>query len=60
MSDPTKPESNADKFKPENVTEPRKAGGPPERDPNKPADTGGRDLQRGSEPATRGASGHRG
>lgn len=60
MADPNKPDTNAEKFKPENVTEPRKAGGPPEADPNKPADTAGRDLPRGSEPATRNSSGHRG
>lgn len=60
MADPTKPDSNEEKFKPQNVTEPRKAGGPPDADPDKPADTGGRDVQRGSEPATRNASGNRG
>ena len=60
MSDPSKPTPNEEKFKPENVTEMRKAGGPPKADPNKPADTGGRDLSRGSEPATRGSSGNRG
>lgn len=60
MSDPAEPESNDEKFKPENVAEPREAGGPPNAEPNKPADTGGRDLARGSEPATRNASNHRG
>lgn len=59
-TDPTKPTPNGEKFKPENVTDPRKAGGPPEADPDKPADTGGRDLQRGSEPAIRNSSNNRG
>ncbi|WP_165271739.1 hypothetical protein [Pelagerythrobacter rhizovicinus] len=51
--DPAKPETNEEKFKPQNVAEDQK------RDADKPADTGGRDLPRGSEPETRGSSGLR-
>lgn len=54
MSDPTKPTPNDKKFAPQNVTE------DPKGDKGRPADTGGRDLPRGSEPETRNSSNRRG
>lgn len=47
---PAKPEPNEEKFKPHNVAKDQK------HEANQPADTRGRDLPRGSEPETRGAS----
>ncbi|WP_128892898.1 hypothetical protein [Erythrobacter sp. HKB08] len=51
-TDPTKPTPNDEKFKPQNVADPQATTEPPSRDPNKPADTNGRDIPRGSEPDT--------
>lgn len=58
-TDPTKPIPNDEKFKPQNVAEPGATSEPPARDGDKPADTGGRDLPRGSEPETRNSSNNR-
>ena len=52
-NDPGTPTPNEEKFKPQNVAEDGK------RSENRPADTKGRDLPRGSEPDTRGASKNR-
>lgn len=52
--DPTKPIPNEEKFKPQNVSGSGKSG--KGRDAERPADTGGRDLPRGSEPETRNSS----
>lgn len=54
MSDPTQPMPNSEKFAPKNVTE------DPENKPHIPADTGGKDIPRGSEVETRNSSNHRG
>ena len=51
--DPTKPTPNSEKFKPQNVADPQSTVEPPSRNGNKPADTGGTDISRGSEPETR-------
>ncbi len=48
-SDPTKPTPNDEKFKPQNVQDPIGTAEPPTADADKPADTGGKDLARGSE-----------
>ena len=48
--DPAKPTPNEEKFKPQNVAEDKKRGA------NRSADDRERDLPRGSEPETRGAS----
>ncbi|MCP9222932.1 hypothetical protein MKP08_09250 [Erythrobacter sp. LQ02-29] len=47
--DPTKPIPNDEKFKPQNVAEPGAQTEPPARDGDKPADTGGRDVPKGSQ-----------
>lgn len=52
--DPTKPIPNDEKFKPQNVSDAGKSG--KARDAERPADTGRRDLPRGSEPETRNSS----
>ena len=54
-NDPTKPIPNDEKFKPQNVAEPGGGGGPPAREGDRPADTGGTDVSRGSEPGRRDA-----
>ena len=48
--DPTKPTPNDEKFKPQNVQDPVSTVEPPTVDADKPADTGGQDIPRGSEP----------
>ena len=48
--DPTKPTPNSEKFKPQNVQDPVKTSEPPTANGDNPADTGGRDIPRGSEP----------
>jgi hypothetical protein len=48
-NDPAKPTPNEEKFKPQNVAE-------DQRETGRPADTGGRDLPRGSETETRNSS----
>ena len=50
MTDPTKPIPNDEKFKPSNVADPQSTTELPSRDSGKPADTGGKDVPRGSEP----------
>lgn len=48
--DPTKPTSNDEKFKPQNVADPQqKTGEPPSRNADRPTDTGGKDVPRGSQ-----------
>lgn len=47
--DPTKPTPNDEKFKPQNVKDPVGTVEPPTANADKPADTGGEDLPRGSE-----------
>ena len=47
--DPTKPTPNDEKFKPQNVQDPVSPVEPPSANANKPADTGGQDLPRGSQ-----------
>lgn len=54
MSDPTQPMPNSEKFAPKNVTNDAK------NKPHMPADTGGKDVPRGSEVETRNSSNHRG
>ncbi|WP_171033017.1 hypothetical protein [Qipengyuania marisflavi] len=54
MTDPTTPRSNAEKFKPQNVKN------DPKGDVQRPADTGGNNIARGSETETRNSSNHRG
>jgi len=49
-NDPSKPTPDSEKFKPQNVADEVKRG------ENRSADTADRDLPRGSEPDTRGAS----
>ncbi len=48
--DPTKPTPNGEKFKPQNVQDPVGSKVPPSANPDKPADTDGQDIPRGSEP----------
>lgn len=50
--DPTTPTPNSEKFKPQNVQDPVGTTEPPTANGDKPADTGGRDIPRGSEPET--------
>ncbi len=47
-NDPTKPTPNSEKFKPQNVQEPGATSEPPSREPDRPADTGGTDIAKGS------------
>lgn len=47
-TDPTKPTANEEKFKPQNVSDTLAGGGPPSRAANRPADTKGIDVQKGS------------
>jgi hypothetical protein len=54
--DPTKPIPNDEKFKPQNVADAGSAGEPPSRNGDRPADTGGKDVQKGSSGDTRRAS----
>ncbi|MBH1943637.1 hypothetical protein I5L01_05245 [Erythrobacter sp. YJ-T3-07] len=51
--DPTKPIPNDEKFKPQNQQGSGKAKPSARRDASRPADTGGDDLSRGSQPDTR-------
>ena len=51
--DPTKPVPNDEKFKPQNVEGKGKAKPSARRDADRPADTGGEGLNRGSEPDAR-------
>lgn len=55
-TDPTKPIPNDEKFKPQNVEGDGKLKPSARRDADRPADTGGEDLGRGSEGDTRRAS----
>ena len=48
--DPTKPSPNGEKFKPQNVQDPVSTVEPPTANADKPADTDGQDIPRGSEP----------
>ena len=58
--DPTKPIPNDEKFKPQNQQGSGKAKPFARRDASRPADTGGEDLNRGSQPdARRAGSGAR-
>lgn len=58
--DPTKPIPNDEKFKPQNQQGSGKAKPSARRDASRPADTGGGDLNRGSQPdARRAGSGAR-
>ena len=50
QNDPTKPTPNSEKFKPQNVQDPQATTEPPSANANKPSDTGGQDISRGSEP----------
>jgi len=53
-SRPDEPQSNEEKFRPENVADPRKTDEPPFRDADRPADTDGVNIARGSERSTLG------
>ena len=48
--DPTEPTPNSEKFAPQNVQDPVATTEPPTADGDKPADTGGENISRGSEP----------
>lgn len=48
--DPTEPTPNNEKFKPQNVQDPVGTAEPPSANADKPADTKGQDIPRGSEP----------
>lgn len=48
--DPTKPTSNSEKFAPQNVQDPVTTTEPPTANGDKPADTDGENISRGSEP----------
>ena len=52
MSDPTKPVPNDEKFKPQNVADP-KSTDPTNRHRGQPGDTGGNDVERGSSGQTK-------
>ncbi|SMQ57938.1 hypothetical protein SAMN06297468_0084 [Altererythrobacter xiamenensis] len=52
-TDPTKPIPNDEKFKPQNVADPKKGGNPTNQHRSKPGDTGGNDLSQGSEGVTK-------
>ncbi len=47
--DPTKPTPNDEKFKPQNVADPQSTVEPPSRNADRPSDTGGTDIPRGSQ-----------
>lgn len=49
---PTKPKSNDEKFKPQNVKGPLKDGAPTDKR-GAPADTEGYDVEQGSDPVTK-------
>ncbi|NNC58972.1 MAG: hypothetical protein HKO05_03155 [Erythrobacter sp.] len=53
MSDPTKPTPNDEKFKPQNVKGPLKDSNPTNQHREKPGDTGGNDVPRGSSGQTK-------
>ena len=53
MSDPTKPTPNDDKFKPQNVKGPLKDTNPTNQHREKPGDTDGYDVSRGSSGQTK-------
>ncbi len=53
MSDPTKPKSNDEKFKPQNVADPLKDQAPTDEGRGKPGDTGGNDVEQGSSGVTK-------
>lgn len=48
--DPTKPTSNGEKFKPQNMQDPVSTVEPPTANADTPSDTDGQDIPRGSEP----------
>ncbi len=51
--DPTKPTPNDEKFKPQNVADPRRDTNPATKHHDEPGDTGGNDLSRGSKGETK-------
>lgn len=51
--DPTKPIPNDEKFKPQNVADPLHDTNPTNRHREKPGDTGGMDIERGSDGQTK-------
>lgn len=51
--DPTKPTPNDEKFKPQNVADPLKDQAPTTQHRDKPGDTGGNDVERGSDGQTK-------
>lgn len=51
--DPTKPVPNDEKFKPQNVADGGKSDHPANRHREKPGDTGGYDIERGSDGQTK-------
>lgn len=53
MSDPTKPIPNDEKFKPQNVADPARSTNPRNRHRGQPGDTGGNDVERGSDGQTK-------
>ena len=48
-NDPTKPTSNDEKFKPQNVADPLKDQAPTDEGRGHPGDTGGNDVPQGSD-----------
>ena len=52
-TDPTKPIPNDEKFKPQNVADPKKGDNPTNQHRQKPGDTGGNDLSQGSDGVTK-------
>ncbi len=51
--DPTKPTPNDEKFKPQNVADPQQSTNPTNRHREKPGDTGGNDVEQGSDGVTK-------
>lgn len=51
--DPTKPMSNDEKFKPQNVADPLDDTNPTNQHRQKPGDTGGNDIEQGSSGVTK-------
>lgn len=51
--DPTKPTSNDEKFKPQNVADPLKDQAPTDKGRGHPGDTGGNDVPQGSDGVTK-------
>lgn len=52
-NDPTKPTSNDEKFKPQNVADPLKDQAPTDKGRGHPGDTGGNDVSQGSDGVTK-------